>query len=431
MLNLLGTGVQKLQGIQKKVEDSIEQAFQGDKAESRTSADQDVPFGNSSRDPAISSNDTPGVMQSNESAISNDGTSRPEPNKIDSATRRELSELRAENEQLLSEGSRLSKRVAAMEEKSRERLKELELTIKAKKDLEVKLQKSDENLSRSQESIKRLEALLQQEQGRCLQLQKELETSVRDNQSDALQSELEGLQEEKEALVQAVRVCESENERLRLSHTEVVSVMESDITQLRKYIRELEERPAEISSTCAPIVWAGTPVDFSPDIVIENEALRRNIQDLSIDLQNSEEKLLASMELVSELESETKSLKASILEHQSTVSKLESRLLGSESVRKALSESLHDEVTRREAANAEEISILQKKCDTLSHELVQLKEERVKMHGGLKFAEPSGSNDEDLKRKFEIALQAIGKLTDDLEEARQREEMLKRALPSR
>ena len=433
MLNLLGSSVQKLQDIQKRVEGSFEQVLLVERQSRSESTGKVEGEGSEHIDDVVSS------RESEDRTISDEN---PEPQAHSTETRprgdlvtqnRLMAELRAENEQLLSEGSRLSKRLALLEEKNRDRLKETESAVRSRTEAESRLQRSEEDRKRSQERIKHLETLLNQAKEASSKLQKEAadcKSTIDPNQLEAMRQEVSGLKDENCALLQAVNAYENENEKLRLYFGEQISIKESDNSYLRRYIRELEDRISAPDIGEGTLIWKTTEAELSVTTVNNNsvnvmdESMQNKLKEASKALTEMEQKWRASRDRVSDLEIEIGQMRVEAIDRTNAMLKLDARLSASEAVRASFSESLQVEIDTRESSNSEELDLWRKRCDSLSAELNRITAEKQSQSQQFRFS-GNWAPDDDLRRKFEIALQAIGKLTDDLEEAHKREQQLR------
>ena len=421
MLNLLGNGVQKLQDIHKKVEESFEQALQSNES----SAPGKQGFTHESAN---------GLIKVEPSLIT--PTSHPETDGIspghvarNDKTMKEFNDLKSENQRLSEECTRIAKRLAVVEDKHRERFKELEGIMKSKKDLEGRLKQTEEKLLRSGEDGKRLESQIRVEQDRYSKLQSEInllkKESPDSSRQEVLAADLVRAQEDKAALVQVVRSLEVEAERLRLYYTDRLNLLTSENAQLTKYTRELEEKVELEALDIASANWTNplsVAITQEKVPIIDDEAIKSTndhlINALEAEIRSLKEKNSEQTVVIADLETQ--------LHDQSTVlTRTEARLAAAESVRKSLSESLEVEITKsdRLAAELTELRIQNRKL------INDLSDSKTKTSTGIEAeADRSSACDGDLRRKFELALQAIGKLSDDLEDSRAREEELRRLL---
>jgi hypothetical protein len=422
MMNLIGSGVQKLQDIHKKVEDSFEQAIQGDLSSSSQTRTRNGDQEN-----------RPGQVEHP------DPTTKPESEDLDSQSAgadinagklsKQVVDLKTENERLLEECTRIAKRLAAVEEKHRERFKELEGKIKSNKDLGDKLQQSENRIGRMGESLKHAETQLRIEQEKCSKLQSELSAMKKGpstgTKQESMAAELSAIQEERDALILAVRNCEAEIEKVRMQYTERLESLASENAQLTRYCRELEERAEDrldeywLGSFGSNEIEAASPRVSVPEM--ENVTENPLFQAIENELRELKHKACDQERINSDLQ--TRKQEQIILQ-----GRLEARLAAAESMRKSLADGLEAEIARRDEVSRE-LANMKTVNEKLARELKDRVSSKPAAKSGSQMDMSSGENS-DLQRKFELALQAIGKLSDDLEASRQREEELRRRMHS-
>lgn len=417
--------METLQKIQKRVENSFEEAVKSSQSGSLSALGQAATSRDSLKD------------QSPQKSIEFDA------GMLDATVlrtrERTIEDLRKENESLLAEGTRLGRRLGTVEEKHRERLREIDSMTREKKLLESRLQTAEEAAGRAsslQEQLTRAENNLKQELERKSRLQGEAISAESKARLSTISEELHGLQEERRGLIASNRMLEAESERLRLQFTERISALEADMSALKRYTVELEDRlqpgldiaesPAVLANFAGPLGSFGpyATQDETDALKCRNEELTLRVRELESAIDEKEYTIRSLTAKISDLTQRAPNLEQIVSTKNLRISELERKLEVVENLRKGLSESLVSEVSSRDQSTSKELIDLRSECSALRLRVREL-EQRVPITSSVT---DGAALDAAISRKFEMALQAIGKLQDDLHLSQQREVRLQELL---
>ena len=402
--------MQTLQKLQKQVEDSFDDAV-------KTSRSGIEPIPNV-------------LLHPGSVEISHHNSTSPDPDKTSHVDIKVMSQvitdLRMENDSLLAEGTRLGKRLGMLEEKHRERLRELELVNKQKQALESRLRGSDELSQRCaalQTQLERTESELSQERRGNRHSSSIKAESDSDIHSDNLKEQLHTLREECKSLVLSNRALEDAAERFREQSAARVTSLESEIIGMKQYIVDLEER-LRVTEDNPGLINPGNPTfhGSSVDGPVGSDSVQWSIPTdvglLESQLSEKDHLIDALESQINEANKHRQHLEIELSLKTSRISELERKLEMVEQLRRDLSESLVAEVARNDSKTEKELFEARQECSALRARLRELESSRSNPppHEPVVF------------RKFEMALQAIGKLQDDLQASLQREVSLRERL---
>ena len=433
-------GFQKLQSFQKKIESSFDEAMRQSKQRldrsltpERDANDIDEPIQGRTRESKISTETK--TREEAVTLVEQDALPSPANNPNDSARLKEtIRELKVVNDSLLSEGTKLGKRLGLVEEKLRTKVKELEAAAREKRDLQAQIgiyERNDERLQVLEMDLKKTRSDLAQETARRLEIETQLSLTSGDNVLNSRLSDMENAlneaQEERMILIQTNRSLEIELARVQSQSDTRIQSLDTCIAQLRDEISELDSRLLNQLGN-APLVQLISPGDASP-LGRSNERIEQ-LELLKASLESrlkSVEGELSNMAILSEstkaklisaekrlIESATRSAS-----YQTEISSLKARLRTSENTQVDLARTLETELAKQDASTQEKVNELERQCTLLREELATLHARPSEV------SLPLGSD------KFELALQAIGKLQDELEQARLQEAELRERLDLR
>ena len=342
-----------------------------------------------------------------------------------------IEELRKENESLLTEGTRLGKRLGAIEEKQRDRIRESETLARDKRDLESKLAASEAKLAKLDglhDELKRIKAELGTETAKRSKAENELirnsAAAVARKRADEFEASLVRLQEERTNLIQSNRQLEKEVDRVRKETAGQIASLESYVGQLRVELTQMEamSQPAESSAfAIAPLVdMTHFPTDEPgriQELLAENDSLRAQLGLVEASEADTGRILAELKAKVTRIEGSLAKSISDVAHRDTEIARLLEKVSALEALRRGLGEALETQASSQERLLAEESARHRSECERLNTELALLRS-RVPDTNSVS---TTSSHDALLSHKFEMALQAIGKLQDELDDARERE----------
>lgn len=415
---LVGNGIQKLQAIQKRIETTFDDAIK-QSSPMEPDCHQRNTLTNLSKKSAstVAGNHTEGELIEQTVRVQSIPDSLAPKSDLTDA-QRVISDLRMENDSLLVEGTRLARRLGAVEDRYREKLRQVELLSKEKGDLEVHIRESEAQIARKARGSD--DKLTQYRE-----IADDAKLIEYGNKVANLQNSLISAEEERRLLVSSNQSLIADLEKLRSRHKEEVESLECLLTQVRQEIEDIKDN--ELSSVPqGPLIDPGAFESLThalnqrlTDLESENLCLRSQMNSLECNLQQARDVESSRSTVIRNLEGTVAQQTADIdvLNHENA--NLRERIGISEAARRELLVEIQSDIDRKDRDADFRLLELSRECERLREECRSLRLGHTIPKSGELVGFPG-----DIGRKFEMALQAIGKLQDEVDASRLREEAL-------
>lgn len=415
---LVGNGIQKLQAIQKRIETTFDDAIKQSSPIEPDRNQRNTPTNLSkTSESTVAGNHTEGELSEQTVRVQSIVDSLAAKSDLTDA-QRVISDLRRENDSLLAEGTRLARRLGVVEDRYREKLRQLELLSKEKVDLEVHIRESEAQIAR-------IACGSDDKLSQNREIADDAKLIEYGNKVANLQNSLINAEEERILLLSSNQSLIADLEKLRSQHKEEVESLECLLTQVRQEIEDIKDN--ELSSVPqGPLIDPGAFESLThalnqrlTDLESEKLCLRSQMNSLECNLQQARDVESSRSAVIRELEGTVAQQTADIdvLNHENA--NLRERIGISEAARRELLVAIQSDIDRKDRDTDFRLLELSRECERLREECQSLR----LGHSIPKSGELGGCLG-DIGRKFEMALQAIGKLQDELDATRLREEAL-------